>query len=135
VRRQATGFCSPTLISPPPTFETAVDTIEGQSPTAEPLQIDTKPVEAGLASPREISPRGRPRARREAREQMFFGSQSRFASPEGRFCDGWCKPSDEPYPNVVSIGHLLLLGNSELHVCRPALAIRLLGLATRMGRA
>ena len=118
MRRQATDFSNPTNVLPPPTFETAVDAIEGQSPTAEPLQIDTRPGEARPASPRQMSPKGRPRGRREAREQMFFGSQTRFASPEARFlCDGWCKYSDEPHPNVVSIEHLLL-GDSGPHVCR-----------------
>lgn len=110
VRRQATDV--------PPTFETAIDSIEGQSPTAEPLQIDTQPGEAGPAEQRKMSPRGRPRARREAREQMFFSSQTRFASPEARFvCDGWCKYSEEPHPNVVSTEYLLLR-DSGLHVCR-----------------
>jgi hypothetical protein len=86
VRRQATDFSNPITGSPPPTFETAIDAIEGQSPTVE-----------------------RARARREAREQMLFGSQTRFASPEALFvCDGSCTYSEEPHPNVVSIVHLLL---------------------------
>jgi hypothetical protein len=120
VRRQATDFSHAAIVSPPPTFETAVDAIEGQPPTAEPPQIDTQLGDARPAEQREMSPtsRGRPRARREAREQMFFGSQTRFASPEARFvCDGWCKHSEEPHPNVVSIEHFLL-GDSGLHVCR-----------------
>jgi hypothetical protein len=81
-----------------------------------------------------MSPRGRPRARREAREQMLFGSQTRFASPEARFvCDGWCKYSDEPHANVVSIEHLLF--GTVGFMFSPAVTIRLLGLATRMGGA
>ena len=108
---------NPITVSQPPTFETAVDAIEGQSPTAEPLQIDTQLREARPVGKREMSPRGRPRARRETREQMFFGSQTRFASPEARFCDGWCKYSDEPHPNVVSIKHLRFR-DSGLHVFR-----------------
>jgi hypothetical protein len=112
VRRQATDFSNPTTGSPPPTFETAIDTIEGQSPTVELPQINTQLGEARPSTDqREMSPRGRPRARREAREQMLFGSQTRFASPEARFvCDGWCKYSEEPHTNVVSIEHLLLAG-------------------------
>jgi hypothetical protein len=118
VRRLATDFFDPTTVSPPPTFETEIDAIEGQSFTAEPLQIVTQLGEAGPADQRTMSPRGRPRARREAREQMLFGPERRFASPEAYFvCDGWCKYSDEPYPNVVSIEHLLLR-DSGLHVCR-----------------
>ena len=114
MRRQATDFSHSAIVSPPPpTFETAIDAIEGLPPTVEPLQIDTKLGEARPAEQREMSPassnRGRPRGRREAREQMLFGSQTRFASPEARFvCDGWCKHSEEPHPNVVSIEHLLL---------------------------
>jgi len=118
VRRQATDFSNPTTVLPPPTFETAIDAIDGQSPSVELPQIDTQVGEARPADKREMSPRGRPRARREAREQMLFGSQTRFASPEARFvCDGWCKYSEEPHPNVVSMDHLLL-GDSGLHVCR-----------------
>ena len=107
VRRQATDFSHPTTVSPPPTFETAIDTIEGQPPTAEPLQIDTQVGETRPADKREMSPRGRPRSRRDARDLMLFGSQTRFASPEARFvCDGWCKHSEEPHPNIVSIERL-----------------------------
>jgi hypothetical protein len=125
VRRQATDFTHPATVLPPPTFKTAIDGI-GQSPTVELVQIDTQLGEACPADQREMSPlspsspsspRGRPRTRREAREQMLFGSQTRFASPEARFvCNGWCKYSEEPHPNVVSIEHLLL-GDSGLHVC------------------
>jgi hypothetical protein len=69
-------------------------------------------------SPNKMSPRGRQRARRETSEQMYFGSQTRFASPEARFvCDGWCKYSDVPHPNVVSIEYLLLR-DSGVYVCR-----------------
>lgn len=103
VRRQATDSY-PRNVSPPPTFETAADTIDEQSPTVELPQIDTQLDEASPADQREMSPRGRPRARREAREQMLFGSQTRFASPEARFvCDGWCKYSEEPHSNVLSL--------------------------------
>jgi hypothetical protein len=130
VRRQATDFTHPATVLPPPTFETAIDTIEEQSPTVELIQINTQLGEARPADQSEMSPlsplspgspgspRGRPRTRREARDQMLFGSQTRFASPEARFvCDGWCKYSDEPHPNVVSIEHLLF-GDSRFHVCR-----------------
>jgi hypothetical protein len=118
VRRQATDYYNRTTVSPPQTFETAIDVIEEQPPTVEVLQIDTQVGEARPADQREMSPRGKPRGRREAREQMLFGSQTRFASPEARFvCDGWCKHSEEPHPNVVSIEDLLL-GDSKLHVCR-----------------
>ena len=87
----------------------------GLLPAVESLQFDTK---LGKARPAASSNRGRPRGRREAREQMLFGSQTRFASPEARFvCDGWCKHSEEPHPNVVGIEHLLL-EDSELHICR-----------------
>ncbi|KAI0277926.1 caspase domain-containing protein [Russula aff. rugulosa BPL654] len=104
VRRLATNFFDPTTISPPPTFETEIGAIEGQSPTAEPIQIGTQVGEADPADLRKKSSRGRPRARSEAREQILFGSQTRFASPEARFvCDGWCKHSDEPHPNVLSL--------------------------------
>ena len=119
VRRQATDFSNPTtVLPPPPTFETAVDAIEEKSPSVELPQIDTQLGEVRLADKREMSPRGRPRARRETRDQMLFGSQTRFASPEAQFvCDGWCKHSEVPHPNVVSIEYLLL-GDSGLHVCR-----------------
>jgi hypothetical protein len=114
VRRQATDSY-PRNVSPPPTFETAADTIDEQSPTVELPQIDTQLGEASPADQREMSPRGRPRARREAREQMLFGSQTRFASPEARFvCDGWCKYSEEPHSNVVSIEHLFCWGTVGL---------------------
>ena len=111
MRRQTIDYSYPITGSLPPTFETAIDVIEGQSPTAGPLQIDTQFGEARPADQREMSPspRGRRRGRRETREQMFFGSQTRFASPEARFvCDGWCKVSEEPHANIVSIEHLLL---------------------------
>jgi hypothetical protein len=118
VRRQATDPYNSTAVSPTPTFETAVDAIEEQSPTVELPRIDTQVGEARPADQREMSPRGRPRSRRVAREQMLFGSQTRFASPEARFvCDGWCKYSEEPHANIVSIEHLLL-EDSGLHVCR-----------------
>ena len=134
VRRQATDSYMPRTISPPPpTFETAVDAIDEQSPTIKLPQIDTQLGEARPADQREMSPRGRPRARREIREQMLFGSQTRFASPEARFvCDGWCKHSEEPHANVVSIEHLSV-GEQRTSCLSPALSIRLLGLATRMG--
>ena len=112
-----------------------MDAIDEQSPTGELPKIDTQPGEARRSTDqREMSPRGRPRARREAREQMLFGSQTRFASPEARFvCDGWCKYSEEPHPNVVSIEYLSV-GVQWASCLLPALSIRLLGLATRMGR-
>jgi hypothetical protein len=105
VRRQATDFSNPTtVLPPPPTFETAVDAIEEKSPSVELPQIDTQLGEVRLADKREMSPRGRPRARRETRDQMLFGSQTRFASPEAQFvCDGWCKHSEVPHPNVLSL--------------------------------
>jgi hypothetical protein len=109
---------NPTTVSPSPMFETAMDAIDGQSPTVELSNIDTHVGEARPADQHEMYRRGRSRARREAGEQMFFGPQRRFASPEARFvCDGWCKYSEEPHPNVVSIEHLLL-ENSGPHVCR-----------------
>jgi hypothetical protein len=121
VRRQATDFSNATNVLPPPTIETVVDAIEEKSPTVKLPQIDTQLGEARPADKREMSPRGRPRARRETREQMILGSpnhQTRFASPEARFvCDGWCKYNEEPHPNVVSVEHLLL-GDSGVHVCR-----------------
>jgi len=127
VRRQATDFSHPATVPPPPplqsTFKPAVDAIEGQRPAVEPLQLDTQLGEARPVDQREISPispispRGRPRGRREIREQMLFGPQIRFESPEARFvCDGWCKYSDEPHANVVGIERLLLR-DSEPHVC------------------
>ncbi len=117
VRRQATYRLSDPA-PPTQTFETAM---EGQSPVGSllgSLQLDTQLSEARPASKRELSPRGRPRGRREVREQMLFGSMTRFASPEARFvCNGWCKHSDEPHPNVVSIERTLL-SDSRVHVCR-----------------
>ncbi len=112
------GFSHPaTIPAPQSTFESAMGAIEGQRPSVEPLQLDTQPGEARPVDQCEISPRGRPRGRREVREQMLFGPQIRFASPEARFvCDGWCKYSDEPHPNVVGIERLLLR-DSGPHVC------------------
>jgi hypothetical protein len=111
-----------------------MDTVDRQLPTVELPQIDTQLGEARPADQREMSPRGRSRARRESREQMFFESQIRFASPEARFvCNGWCEYSEEPHPNVVSIEHLSV-GEQWASYMSPALSIRLLGLATRMGR-
>jgi hypothetical protein len=100
-----------------------MDVMEEQGPAVEPLQLDTQLGEARPVDQREvspispISPRGRPRGRREIRDQMLFGPPIRFASPEARFiCDGWCKPSDEPHANVVGIECLLLRDNGT-HVC------------------
>jgi hypothetical protein len=91
VRRQATDFFDTTTVSPPPTFKTEI--------------VDA------------TSRRGRAQAPAEAREKMLF-SQTRFASPEGLFvCDGWCKYSEEPHPNVVSIENRLWRDNG-LHACR-----------------
>jgi hypothetical protein len=73
---QATDFSNSTTVLQPPTFETAVDVIEEKSPSIELPQIDTQLGEARLADQREMSPRGRPRTRREARKQMLFGSQT-----------------------------------------------------------
>ena len=106
VRRNAMDSFDPTTVSPPPTFETEID---GQFPTTELLQIDTQLGETRLADQREMPSRGRSQARHEARQQMFFESRTRYASPEALFvCDGWCSYSEEPHPNVVSIEHLLL---------------------------
>ena len=66
-------------------FETAIDEIDA----IELLQIDTQLGEARPGDQPEVSPRGSPRGLRSASEQMLFGSQTRFASPEARFvCDG-----------------------------------------------
>lgn len=100
VRRQATDFSHPGIVLPPSTFETAINTIEGQSPTAK-LHIDTQLGQGGQREMSLYSPRGRPRARR---EQKLFGSPTRCSSPEARFaCDGWCKYSEESHPNVLSL--------------------------------
>jgi hypothetical protein len=93
---------------PPQSIESA---IEGQQPVQS-LQPGTQLGEGHPAVQRELSLRGRPR------ERMLFSSQTRYASPEALFaCDGWCKYSDVPHPNVVSIGRPLLR-DSVPHVCR-----------------
>jgi hypothetical protein len=97
VRRQATDF--EVSGAPRPSIETTIEATEGRQPA---VQVDN---ELGEGPP---SPRGRTRGTRRPRERMLF-TQTRFASPDARFdCDGWCKHSDVPHANVVSIRRLLL---------------------------
>ena len=125
MRRQDTDYY-PETVSPLP----AIDAIVEQSPTAEPLKVDTqsRPTEQREMSPASLtSSRGRQRGR-------LFGSPTRCASPEARFvCNGWCEYSEESHPNVVSIRHHLSRGGWAL-CFSAALSICLFGLATRMGR-
>jgi hypothetical protein len=132
VRHQATGFVNMTS-----TIATSIEgRIEGDQPSDGPLQIDTL-VDERVPAKGELSPVSQspsPRSRRSRpRERMLFTSQPRYASPEARFCDGWCQPSDDEHATVVGIV-ASLCRNTLISFLLAALSICLLGLAARMGR-
>lgn len=109
MRRQDTDYYPETVSSLP-----AIDAIVGQSPTAEPLKIETQ---SRSADQREMSPTSPTSSRGRTRGRLF-GSPTRCTSPEARFvCNGWCEYSEEPHPNIVSIRDHLSR-SSGTYVCR-----------------
>jgi len=114
VHRQATGFVDSTS-GEPLSIESVVEGWESaELPSGQPLQSNTHLGESRPAGWRKMSPmstsassggqsRGRGARISRDRERMMF-TQTRSNSSVARFvCNGWCKYSEVPHPNVLSL--------------------------------